>query len=76
MIGVEEMKDKSLRLLMFDPGSAKRHMEQFYGKVTGGLMKSLRRGIYGLRAKQYQIVAVIGILTDQEYEVLISCQLY
>ncbi|XP_041353941.1 zinc finger-containing ubiquitin peptidase 1-like isoform X2 [Gigantopelta aegis] len=68
VIGVEEMKDKSLRLLLFDPSSSKRHMEQFYGKVTGYLMKSLRRTINGLRAKQYQIVAVTGVLTDQQYE--------
>ena len=72
IVGVEEYRDGTLKLLIFDPSCNKRQMNQFVSgssEVSNNLMKSLRRTIVGLKAKQYQIVAVVGLLSDADYEV-------
>ncbi|KAJ8315054.1 hypothetical protein KUTeg_007204 [Tegillarca granosa] len=68
VIGIEELKDGSHRLLIFDPSTSKKQMSQFHGVITANLMRTIRRTIHGLKAKQYQIVAITGILEDREYE--------
>ena len=73
IIGVEELKDGSCRLLIFDPSCSRKQMQQFVGDVNSinvNLMRTLRRTLHSMRAKQYQLVAVVGVLTDKEYEVL------
>ena len=35
-------------------------------------MRTLRRSIQGLKSKQYQIVAVTGVISDHEYDVSIA----
>ena len=69
IVGVEELKDGSLRLLIFDPSCSRKQMRQFLGDINANLMRCLRRSPNSLKAKQYQIVAVIGVLSEQEYEV-------
>ena len=69
IIGVEELQSGSLQLLLFDPSSSKKHMQQFVHGINANLMKSIRRPLHSMRAKQYQIVAVTGILSDADYEV-------
>ncbi|XP_046374350.1 zinc finger-containing ubiquitin peptidase 1-like [Haliotis rufescens] len=68
IVGYEEMRDKTGRLLIFDPSTPKKQMIQFTGFINGNMMRTLRRNINGLRAKQYQLVAVVAVLSDKEYE--------
>ncbi|KAK2192474.1 hypothetical protein NP493_29g01000 [Ridgeia piscesae] len=68
IIGVEELQSGSLQLLLFDPSSSRKHMQQFVHGINANLMKSIRRSLHSMRAKQYQIVAVTGILSDPDYE--------
>ncbi|XP_064612047.1 zinc finger-containing ubiquitin peptidase 1-like [Liolophura sinensis] len=68
IVGIEELKDGCLRPLLFDPSCSKRQMEQLKGEVTANHLRMLRRTIQGLKAKQYQIVAVMGILEEDHYE--------
>ena len=75
ILGIEEMKDNSLRLLIFDPGCSKRQMAHFQGIVDGNLMRTIRRTLQGLKARQYQIVAVIGTMTEKESEVQVGSRL-
>ncbi|KAK3577412.1 hypothetical protein CHS0354_032260 [Potamilus streckersoni] len=68
IVGVEEWKDKSLRLLLFDPSTPKKQMTLFHSIVNTNMLRTLRRPLNGLKAKQYQIVAVLGVLDDKEYK--------
>jgi len=71
IIGVEETKDGSLRLLIFDPSSSRKQMRTFLcdeQPISANLMRCLRRTPSGMKAKQYQIVAVTGVLTNEGYE--------
>ena len=78
IVGIEEHNDGNLRLLVFDPSTSQKQMQQFLHSINTNLMRTLRRGMYALRAKQYQIVAVTGILPDKRYDVSInsSCLIY
>ena len=72
-MGIEQLKDGQLRLLLFDPSCSRKQMHQFvHGEITANLMRCLRRSLHSMKAKQYQIVAVAGILTEQEFEVSIA----
>ncbi len=44
-------------------------MQTFHEEINANLMRTIRRTLHSMRAKQYQIVAVVGILTEKEYEV-------
>lgn len=70
IVGVEELKDGQLRLLLYDPSCSRKQMLQFInGDISANLMRCLRRSLHSMKAKQYQIVAVVGILNDREFEV-------
>ncbi len=66
---MEEQRDGAMRLLLFDPSCNRRQMAAFHEEINANLMRTVRRTLHSMRAKQYQIVAVVGILTDKEYEV-------
>ncbi|XP_052809792.1 zinc finger-containing ubiquitin peptidase 1-like [Mya arenaria] len=66
IVGIEELKDKRLRLLIFDPSMRKKQMMLFHSIVNANLMRTLRRPLENMKAKQYQIVAVVGTLSEQE----------
>lgn len=68
VVGIEEMREGGFRLLIFDPSTPRKQMQQYHGVVNGGNLRTIRRTLYGLKAKQYQLVAVTGVLTDQQYE--------
>lgn len=68
IVGIEKLKDKSVRLLIFDPSTSKKQISLFHSIVNANLMRTLRRSIQGLKSKQYQIVAVTGILSDKQLE--------
>ena len=72
IVGIEILKDKSVRLLIFDPSTSKKQINLFHSIVNANLMRTLRRSIQGLKSKQYQIVAVTGIISDHEYDVSIG----
>jgi len=63
------MTDSSLTLLIFDPGSCQ--MKKFQSSTDiASLMYLLRNNIRSLKAPQYQILSVRGLITDdQDYEV-------
>ncbi|RUS86366.1 hypothetical protein EGW08_005884 [Elysia chlorotica] len=68
IVGVEVDRGTT-RLLLFDPGSKRDHIA---GLLSNGLdwksMRTFRRTQAAFKARQYQIVAVVGILTAREYE--------
>ncbi|PVD28838.1 hypothetical protein C0Q70_11433 [Pomacea canaliculata] len=68
IIGVEELHNGSCNLLLFDPGTQKSRMELFHGKIDYNTMQTIRRGLHAFRALQYQIVAVVGLLNDTEFQ--------
>ena len=70
------LKDKNVRLLIFDPSTSKKQINLFHSIVNANLMRTLRRSIQGLKSKQYQIVAVTGIISDHEYNVSISVKCF
>ena len=72
IVGIEELADKTLRLLIFDPSTSRKQMQQFLTVINATVMRTIRRTEYGLRAKQYQIVAVDGFVEDKDYDV--SCK--
>lgn len=72
IIGLEEMQDGSLQLLVFDPSHRKSQMEQFNSTASNAnAMRLIRRPLSALKAKQYQLVYIDGVLeTEEEYQVL------
>ncbi|XP_061176566.1 zinc finger-containing ubiquitin peptidase 1-like isoform X2 [Saccostrea echinata] len=68
VVGIEEVREGGLRLLIFDPSTPRKQMQQYHGVVNGSNLRTIRRTLHGLKAKQYQLVAVTGVLTDQQYE--------
>lgn len=71
IIGVEHLKDGTVRLLVFDPSHSKTQMELFNNTATAtNGMRLIRRPLVAMKARQYQIVAIAGIIeTDQEFQV-------
>ncbi|XP_035686205.1 zinc finger-containing ubiquitin peptidase 1-like isoform X2 [Branchiostoma floridae] len=69
IIGYEEHADGSGRLLIFDPGHNPKQIEPLaHGKITGTQLRVLRRTMSGLKHRQYQIVAIRGVLSNREVE--------
>ncbi|KAH0622253.1 hypothetical protein JD844_024392 [Phrynosoma platyrhinos] len=66
IIGIEERKNKSLCLLIFDPGSVSQDMQKLLKGIDGNSLRLLRRFVGSLKHKQYQIVAVDGVLSVEE----------
>lgn len=78
IIGYEKHRDGKSVLIVLDPSHAPAQVRQILhaSSVAGAsnpvaaAMRPLRRGSAALRAKQYQLVAVTGIMeTEAEYEV-------
>jgi len=67
---VELLKDGGIRLLVFDPSHSKTQMEHFGNTATSANgMRLIRRPLVAMKARQYQIVVVAGIMeTDQEFQ--------
>ncbi|XP_038655545.1 zinc finger-containing ubiquitin peptidase 1 [Scyliorhinus canicula] len=65
VIGIEERNNGTLCLLVFDPGN--HEMQKLLRRdMTGVSLKMIRRFIGSMKHKQYQIVAVNGLLTMEE----------
>lgn len=69
--GVEQHRDGHLALIVFDPSHTPDQMGQL--KATAGSvqgMRLIRKTAAAMKARQYQLVAVCGIMeTEREYEV-------
>ncbi|XP_048348278.1 zinc finger-containing ubiquitin peptidase 1 isoform X2 [Sphaerodactylus townsendi] len=66
IVGIEERKNKSLCLLIFDPGCPSEEMQKIKGKDICINLKLLRRCVGGLKHKQYQVVAIDDVLSAEE----------
>ncbi|KAL8186436.1 UNVERIFIED_CONTAM: Zinc finger-containing ubiquitin peptidase 1 [Gekko kuhli] len=66
IFGIEERKNKTFSLLIFDPGCPTQEMQKLLNDVDINTMRLIRRFAGGLRHKQYQVVAVDGVLSEEE----------
>ena len=71
IVGYEVLKDNSIRLLIFDPSIPREDMETFKEKdLNAQSMRPLRKSLAQMKAKQYQIVGVQGVIgSDREHQV-------
>ncbi|XP_076390274.1 zinc finger-containing ubiquitin peptidase 1 isoform X2 [Megachile rotundata] len=69
IIGVEQLRDGSITMLVLDPSHSPAQMAQFNSTSSAlGAMRLVRKSIAAMKARQYQVVAVTGIMeTDLEY---------
>ncbi|KAM9666088.1 zinc finger-containing ubiquitin peptidase 1 isoform 1-T3 [Trichechus inunguis] len=67
IVGIEERKNRTLCLLIFDPGCPSREMQKLLKQdIEANSLKQLRKFVGNLKHKQYQIVAVKGVLSQEE----------
>ncbi|KAF5919992.1 hypothetical protein HPG69_014358 [Diceros bicornis minor] len=67
VVGIEEKKNRTLCLLIFDPGCPSREMQKLLKQdMEASSLKQLRKFVGNLKHKQYQIVAVEGVLSSEE----------
>ncbi|XP_004614062.2 zinc finger-containing ubiquitin peptidase 1 [Sorex araneus] len=67
VVGIEERKNRTLCLLIFDPGCPSREMQKLLKPdMEASSIKQLRKFVGNLKHKQYQIVAVEGVLSPEE----------
>lgn len=70
IVGVEEHHDNSLRLLILDPSVPPYKMKlAARAEDSGNLIRLIRHPPSSLKHKQYQLLAVDGIMNDSEIEV-------
>lgn len=73
IVGIEEKKNRSLCLLLFDPGCSSQQMQKLLKQNSDGAgLRLLRKFVGNLKEKQYQTVAVDGVLSLEEKAVSIS----
>lgn len=66
-MGIEAQKDGSLMLLVLDPSHSPQQMAQFGDTSSAaGALRLLRKSEAAMKAKQYQIVAIIGTIDSEE----------
>ncbi|XP_075059065.1 zinc finger-containing ubiquitin peptidase 1 isoform X2 [Mixophyes fleayi] len=67
IVGIEEKKNKSYCLLIFDPGCPSENIQRLIKRnIDSAALKHLRKYVGSLKHKQYQIVAVEGVLLPEE----------
>ncbi|XP_050304424.1 zinc finger-containing ubiquitin peptidase 1-like isoform X2 [Anthonomus grandis grandis] len=72
IMGIEVHRDGSLVLLVLDPSHSPQQMAQLgdTSATTAGAFRLLRKSEAAMKAKQYQIVGVIGTIdNEQQYQV-------
>ena len=74
IIGYEVLKDNSIRLLIFDPSMTHSDLQSLKAKeFTAATMRPIRKSLAQMKSKQYQIVGVTGVYTnDREHQVSID----
>ncbi|XP_034951525.1 zinc finger-containing ubiquitin peptidase 1-like isoform X2 [Chelonus insularis] len=70
IMGVEQLRDGSITMLVLDPSHTPVQMGQFNSTSSApGAMRLIRKSTAAMKARQYQIVAVIGIMeTESRYQ--------
>ena len=70
-MGVEQLRDGSIIMLVLDPSHSPSQMAQFNSTSSApGAMRLVRISTAAMKARQYQIVAVIGIMdSEMQYQV-------
>ncbi|XP_026120306.1 ubiquitin carboxyl-terminal hydrolase ZUFSP-like isoform X2 [Carassius auratus] len=67
IVGMEQKVNGNLCLLLFDPGCAPKEMRRVLSQDTAAAMvRRMRKFSGGLKHRQYQVVAVEGLLTPEE----------
>lgn len=67
IVGVEQKSNGTLCLLLFDPGLAAGEMRRLLSQDTAsGMVRRMRKFPSALKHRQYQVVAVQGVLTPEE----------
>lgn len=70
-MGVERLRDGSITMLVLDPSHSPSQMAQFNSTSSApGAMRLVRKSTAAMKARQYQVVAVTGIMdTEEQYQV-------
>ncbi|XP_047354397.1 zinc finger-containing ubiquitin peptidase 1-like isoform X1 [Vespa velutina] len=70
IMGVERLRDGSITMLVLDPSHSPSQMAQFNSTSSApGAMRLVRKSTAAMKAKQYQVVAVTGIMdTEEQYQ--------
>ncbi|XP_016378921.1 zinc finger with UFM1-specific peptidase domain protein-like isoform X2 [Sinocyclocheilus rhinocerous] len=67
IVGVEQKVNGNLCLLLFDPGCAPKEMRKMLSQDTAAtVVRRVRKFPGSLKHRQYQVVAVEGLLTPEE----------
>lgn len=70
---MEQKVNGNLSLLLFDPAFAPGEMRRVLSQDTAASMvRRIRKFPGGLKHRQYQVVAVEGVLTPEEKQVIYS----
>lgn len=71
IMGIEVHRDGSLVLLVLDPSHSPQQMAQLGDtSSSSGALRLLRKSEAAMKARQYQIVAVVGTIdNEQQYQV-------
>lgn len=72
IMGVEVHRDGTIILLVLDPSHSPMQMNQINDSSAGcAAMRLLRKSEAAMKARQYQVVAVVGMIdSDQQYQVI------
>lgn len=76
VMGCEQLRDGSLNLLVLDPSHSPYQMGQLSDTSTApAAMRLIRKSEAAMKAKQYQIVAVIGTIDSESQYQVNKCKL-
>lgn len=70
-MGVEQLRDGSITMLVLDPSHSPPQMAHFNSTSSApGAMRLVRKSTAAMKARQYQVVAVTGTMdTEAQYQV-------
>ncbi|KAF3691419.1 Zinc finger with UFM1-specific peptidase domain protein [Channa argus] len=71
IVGLEQKKNGRLCLLVLDPGSSVSDTRKLLSKDISTAIRNVRKFHYNLKHKQYQVVAVQGVLSAEDKEISI-----
>lgn len=71
IMGVEQLRDGSIIMLVLDPSHSLAQMAHFNSTSSApGAMRLIRKSTAAMKARQYQVVAVTGTMdTEAQYQV-------
>ncbi|XP_046436198.1 zinc finger-containing ubiquitin peptidase 1-like isoform X1 [Neodiprion fabricii] len=66
IMGVEQLRDGSITMLVLDPSHSPSQMSQFSSTSSApGAMRLVRKSAAAMKARQYQVVAVTGMMDSE-----------